>query len=242
MPKDRFRREREFRIRSAIQFERMNFGRRMHFQKSTNTLSFSCESNSEFLYPIIRELRLQRENLIEGKIVEIDLGKRGGYSGRYTCRINPTLHMINVDYSGDPTRFPARIKAACVALCRENIGGTFLISHTNGLIRILRSGNLDAPKPVAETSRNRLFVCTRPDGVDPEKWKDCEICLYAKCGYSRCYEPNPKWKEQGGICMYEHCIENMPLHLNGENSCPIFGHDCPGGKLQVLKCKELSKG
>jgi len=179
---------------------------------------------------------------MKGKVVKIDLGKRGGYSGRYTCKINPTLRMIDVDYSGDSTRFPARIKAACVALCKENIPGIFLISHSNGFITILRSGDLDIQKPVAETSKNRLFVCSRPDDIAPEEWKNCEICLYAKCGYSRCFEPNPHWKEQGGVCMYEHCIENMPLLINGENSCPIFGHDCPGGKLQVSKCKTESNG
>jgi hypothetical protein len=30
-------------------------------------------------------------------------------------------------------------------------------------------------------------------------------------GYSLSFEPNENWEEQGLICQYEHCIENMPL-------------------------------
>ena len=30
-------------------------------------------------------------------------------------------------------------------------------------------------------------------------------------GYSLNFEPNPDWEEQGRVCEYEHCIENMPL-------------------------------
>jgi hypothetical protein len=30
-------------------------------------------------------------------------------------------------------------------------------------------------------------------------------------GYSLNFDPNPDWMEQGRICKYEHCIENMPL-------------------------------
>jgi CxxC-x17-CxxC domain-containing protein len=86
--------------------------------------------------------------------------------------------------------------------------------------------------------KERIFYCTLPENISPEEWKDCEICLYAKCGFSRCFEPNPKWIEQHGICMYEHCIENMPLRVpRDERSCPTFGHDCPGGLAQANKCR-----
>jgi|GEM_PF-3589793 len=85
----------------------------------------------------------------------------------------------------------------------------------------------------------RIFKCTRPENVDPDLWADCEKCLCAGCGYSRCFEPNPKWEEQNGICMYEHCIENMPLLMPEDaRSCPIFGHECPGGVDQVTECIE----
>lgn len=32
-----------------------------------------------------------------------------------------------------------------------------------------------------------------------------------RLGYSLSFEPNENWVEQGLICQYEHCIENMPL-------------------------------
>ncbi len=85
------------------------------------------------------------------------------------------------------------------------------------------------------SGKKKIFECTRPENV--KDWEDCKICLYAKCGFSLCFEPNPKWKEQNGMCPYEHCIENSDLlNLEEDASCPIFGHGCPGGRVQVIKC------
>lgn len=109
-----------------------------------------------------------------------------------------------------------------------------------------------------------LYICTRPQNVEPKDWHNCKICKVATCGYSFCFEPNERWKEQGGMCQYEHCIENMEIYEeegqkcielgwitkdgypdinryiatygNSGKSCPIFGHDCPGGEKQVLEC------
>ncbi len=86
----------------------------------------------------------------------------------------------------------------------------------------------------------RIYECTRPKEVSQDEWDDCSICLVAKCGYSRCFEPNPKWEEQEGVCVYEHCIENMPITVKRTmESCPIFGHDCPSGKRQVAACEKI---
>lgn len=85
----------------------------------------------------------------------------------------------------------------------------------------------------------RIYSCTRPYNVNNSEWADCDICFVAFCGYSRCFEPNPKWEEQGGICKFEHCIENMELtEETTEKSCPIFGHNCPGGEEQVIECNK----
>jgi hypothetical protein len=60
-------------------------------------------------------------------------------------------------------------------------------------------------------------------------------------GYIERFEPNDAFIRQGIICHWEHCIEYMPLeHNRNENSCPVFGHNCPSGKEQVVICKELS--
>ena len=46
--------------------------------------------------------------------------------------------------------------------------------------------------------------------------------------------------EQGLFCEYEYCIEEMPL-THGKSSCPVWGHDCPGGCAKVETCgKEIS--
>lgn len=59
----------------------------------------------------------------------------------------------------------------------------------------------------------------------------------AKSGYTPDFGFNPNWKRQKAICGYEHCIELMSIsEETTKKSCPIFGHDCPGGKEMVKKC------
>lgn len=57
-------------------------------------------------------------------------------------------------------------------------------------------------------------------------------------GYIERFEPNDAFMKQGIICHWEHCIEYMPYE-SGEESCPIFGHNCPGEKEQADICKEI---
>lgn len=57
-------------------------------------------------------------------------------------------------------------------------------------------------------------------------------------GYIDRFEPNDAFMKQGIICNWEHCIEYMPYE-SGEESCPIFGHNCPGEKEQADICKEI---
>jgi hypothetical protein len=59
-------------------------------------------------------------------------------------------------------------------------------------------------------------------------------------GYSKDFTPNESFEEQDLLCAYEHCIENQSLQdERDERSCPVFGHDCPGGELQVETCREV---
>jgi len=69
-----------------------------------------------------------------------------------------------------------------------------------------------------------LYECTRPDGVSNKDWENCKKCKVASCGFSSCFKPNEKWKEQKGICQYEHCIENMPLHEEETKRCIELGY------------------
>jgi hypothetical protein len=99
--------------------------------------TFGCRSRSQFLFPVIQGLRLHRQELLHGQPITIHLGIGGGYSGEYICKVNARSLSITVDYNyADTTRFPARIKAACIALCLEGFNGTFRISHEFGNIII----------------------------------------------------------------------------------------------------------
>jgi len=61
-------------------------------------------------------------------------------------------------------------------------------------------------------------------------------------GYSLNITKNKNYKTQGAFCEYEHCIEVMPVKkITDENSCPKYGHDCPGGEKQVDKCKKMGR-
>jgi len=56
-------------------------------------------------------------------------------------------------------------------------------------------------------------------------------------GYSIDFSPNPDYARHGLICEWEHCIEQMPITAETtESSCPVFGHNCPGGVERVSKC------
>jgi hypothetical protein len=58
-------------------------------------------------------------------------------------------------------------------------------------------------------------------------------------GYSMDFSPNEDYEKQGLLCAWEHCIEHMPLKQRTTNeSCPIFGHECPGGADKVSECKK----
>ena len=56
-------------------------------------------------------------------------------------------------------------------------------------------------------------------------------------GYWINFDPNTDYKKQGLVCEWEHCIEHFPLQEERNvKSCPVFGHDCPGGPDRVKTC------
>lgn len=57
--------------------------------------------------------------------------------------------------------------------------------------------------------------------------------------YAQCVGYNHAFEQMGHICPYEYCIETQPLHptAEGDKSCPLFGHDCPGGVWQAFFCR-----
>lgn len=58
-------------------------------------------------------------------------------------------------------------------------------------------------------------------------------------GYSINFQPNSDYEEHGLLCEWEHCVEHFPLREKGDDrSCPVFGHDCPGGIGTRTKCQK----
>ena len=51
------------------------------------------------------------------------------------------------------------------------------------------------------------------------------------------YIPDFTARDDNPICIWEHCIELMPL-VDGPAACPTFGHECPGGVLQKAECED----
>ena len=99
--------------------------------------TFTCKSRSRFLNPIINELKEHGRNLSIGQPVEVQLDDEKGYKGTYHCRIKPEARIVTANFHyEDKTRFPARIKAAAIALCCEGFAGTFEISHEKGRLTI----------------------------------------------------------------------------------------------------------
>ena len=58
-------------------------------------------------------------------------------------------------------------------------------------------------------------------------------------GYSINFDSNKDYVQQGLFCEWEHCVEHFPLEEEKtELSCPVFGHDCPGGVEARKPCKK----
>ncbi len=56
-------------------------------------------------------------------------------------------------------------------------------------------------------------------------------------GYSIDFSPNLDYETYGLLCEWEHCIELMLLTPERTRlSCPVLGHNCPGGVKKISKC------
>ncbi len=118
---------------------------------------------------------------------------------------------------------------------------------TRPIVRIVRDlatkGYLDPEQ--AELAESIIRVGNRAVHAEPVSVADAGIVFeWAETlnrsfavGYSLNFAPNLDFEAQGLVCEYEHCIEHMPLQSKpGDDSCPVFGHDCPGGRLRVATC------
>lgn len=96
-------------------------------------------SRSKFLAICQETIRTNRDQLEKGLALRIVL-EPGGYEGHITVTIRGGNSTgFSSDWaSSDPTRFPARIKAAATALRDCSCFGTFIISHSDGSLSIRR--------------------------------------------------------------------------------------------------------
>jgi hypothetical protein len=94
-------------------------------------------SRSKFLDACENAIRGQRDELVTGALVHVDL-EEGGYGGKVIVTIRRNeAGFFSTDWEDtDPTRFPARIKAAATALLNCGCEGNFEISHSDGSLEI----------------------------------------------------------------------------------------------------------
>jgi hypothetical protein len=97
---------------------------------------------SGFLEPCERAIRQRRDAIDAGQPVRVELdAERPGYPGRVIVEVRAGDGSgFGSDFeSADPTRFPARIRAAATALYNCGCTGKFLITHDEGVLEIARA-------------------------------------------------------------------------------------------------------
>lgn len=97
---------------------------------------------SGFLDPCERAIRQERTALDAGQLVRINLdAEKPGYPGRVIVEVRAGDGSgFGSDFeSSDPTRFPARIRAATTALYNCGCWGRFLVTHGEGVLEITKT-------------------------------------------------------------------------------------------------------
>jgi len=100
-------------------------------------MDIAYPTRSQFLHSCETAIREHHVELKAGEAVQVPLNE-GGYGGRVVATIDPSDRSVfGTDWEGtDPTRFPARIKAAAAALLNCGCEGRFEISHLGGTLAI----------------------------------------------------------------------------------------------------------
>lgn len=94
-------------------------------------MDIAYAGRSQFLDACATAIREQRAELDDGRTVTVDLNRGGGYNGRLSVNIHALDRTaFATDWERpDPTRFPARLKAAATALLHCGCTGRFELSH-----------------------------------------------------------------------------------------------------------------
>jgi hypothetical protein len=116
-------------------------------------------THSDFLPTLESALQVESHKLAAGSAVTVHLGKGGGYDGTVTVTLRPPLTHDNFesDWDGrDPTRFPARIKAAATALRNAGWLGVFRLTHKDGELSIERLASQGGEREPASRSTREI--------------------------------------------------------------------------------------
>jgi two-component system chemotaxis response regulator CheY len=118
----------------------------------------SYPERSSFEAMIRTAIKEGHHRLSRGLPVTLSMGPRG-FKGSFAVTIDPDdIHCFETDWEHpDPSRFPARIRAAAKALLAEGQFGTFAVSHADGILQIRRSEILPSPTGV--------LLVRQPSGV-----------------------------------------------------------------------------
>jgi hypothetical protein len=99
-------------------------------------MEIAFATRSSFLSEFEAAINDQRVRLKGGESIEIRLAS-GGYPGTVIASIAGDATYFHTDWeNSDPSRFPARIKAAATALHNCGLRGDFKIVHDDGLLEI----------------------------------------------------------------------------------------------------------
>jgi len=98
-------------------------------------VTFLKTRRSPFLAPCEKAIRSWNRGRIQPLFVKL---RKGGYAARVTVTIQEgdSGSFCTRWKGGDPTRFPARIKAAATALFNCGCYGLYKIIHKNGFLEI----------------------------------------------------------------------------------------------------------
>jgi hypothetical protein len=104
------------------------------------TLDIPFVTRSRFLEDCEKAIRDDRDRLEDGEPLGVAFDE-GGYAGRVAVIIRDgDSGYFGSDWEGsDPTRFPARIRAAATALFNCGCRGSYEILHENGALAIRRA-------------------------------------------------------------------------------------------------------
>jgi len=218
------------------------------------TIKFREEmERAEELVESVAEEAEQKASVAEHKLqTGLDTGKSKGVSVQWPKFVNIGEHLYRL-IDEDPKLAVAGLGIEIERVLREAVERLGLTGENRRFLPLLRATNLLRQNGLIDRKQETLLrqlvdlrnLAVHGHRIEPEDaYKFFSVVEKlndsVNLGYSVDFGPNEAWESQGLVCQYEHCIELMPLKTERwEGSCDLFGHDCPGGVVQVERCRSL---